>query len=251
MIYLPKTAHILIVSFFSGTLTGYSHEPQSQLPFEHPEALGSIEGHAHLGWESRYFTEGRDALDGDSLFAGSFEMGWRHVAGGVWYGYSPDQRYDELQLTLALTHSIGDFSFYGGYTHLRFPFDDAHDNEVGAGVGWSGLPMGLELAADAYYSFDATGLFAEMSVAREIPISERFSASLSGVFGINQGYVSDGHDGANHFALRLGLDYAVSDSVSITVHTAYSWGLGRDRSFPGDDLLTDFLHGGIGLEWSF
>jgi hypothetical protein len=63
--------------------------------------------------------------------------------------------------------------------------------------------------------------------------------------------VSDGHDGANHFALRLGLEYAVSDSVSIIAHTAYSWGLERDRSLLGDDLLSDFFYGGLGLQWSF
>ena len=251
MMISTKATRYLIVSFFSGIPAGYSHEPQAQLPFEHPQALGTVEGHAHLGWESRYFSEGRDALDGDSLFAGSFEMGWQHLAGGVWYGYSPDQSYDELQITLALTHSIGDFSFYGGYTHLRFPFDDVHDNEVGAGVEWSGLPMEFKVAADAYYSFDATGLFAEISLAREIPITDQLAANLSGVFGVNQGYVSDGHDGANHFALRLGLEYAVSDSVSIIAQTAYSWGLERDRSLPGDDLLTDFFYGGLGLQWSF
>lgn len=66
-------------------------------------------------------------MDGDSLFSGSFEMGWQHLAGGVWYGYSPDQSYDELQITLALTHSIGDFSFYGGYTHLPALFRDPAD----------------------------------------------------------------------------------------------------------------------------
>ena len=125
-----------------------------------------MEGHAHLGWESNYFSEGRDSLDGDSLVAGSFEMGWEHLAGGVWLGTSPDQDYDEMQLTLALTQSFGDFEFYGGYTHLRFPSDGSHDNEIGAGFVWSGLPMDVELSADAYYSFNADGYFAEIAASR-------------------------------------------------------------------------------------
>ena len=64
------------------------HETETQLPFERPHAHESVEWHAHLGWESRYFSEGRDALDGDSLFVGTIETGWRHFAGGIWYGRS-------------------------------------------------------------------------------------------------------------------------------------------------------------------
>lgn len=246
-----KATGLSVVFCFAGALAAFAHEPESQLPFERPHAHDAVEGHAHLGWESRYFSEGRDALDGDSLLVGSFEMGWEHLAGGVWYGYSPDQRYDELQLTLAATQSIGDFEFYGGYTHLRFPFDDSHDDEVGAGVAWSGLPMDVELSADLYYSFDADGYFAEIAAGREFAITERLALNFSVPFGINQGYVADGHDGANNIALRSGLEFALSDAISVTAHTTYSWALGRDAAFPGDDQLIDFFHGGVGLQWSF
>lgn len=190
-------------------------------------------------------------LDGDALWTGSAELGWRSFAGGVWYGRSADQDYDELQLSLAWTGHAGDFDFYGGYTHLRFPSDDSHDNEVGAGLAWSGLPLQCVLGLDAYYSFDAGGLFSEISLNREFEITDRLTLHLSSVFGMNLGYVPDGHDGANHIALRIGAERALTDSVSITAHAAYSWALDKDASAPGDDLLVDFLHGGIGLEWSF
>lgn len=251
MNFLFNATRFPIIVCLVGALTAHGHEPEAQLPFERPHAHGAVEGHIHAGWESRYFSEGRDSLDGDSLFAGSFEIGWRHLAGGIWYGHSPDQHYDELQLTLALTQSLGDFEFYGGYTHLRFPFDDSFDNEIGAGIAWSGLPTDVELAADLYHSFEADGFFAEISAAREFPITDRLALSLTGLFGINQGYVSDGHDGANHVAVRMGIEYALSDSLSLTAHTAYSWGLGKDRALPGDDPLIDFFHGGAGLQWSF
>ena len=248
---LAKATGLSLLCGLASAPEAIAHEPETQLPFERPHAHDTTEGHAHLGWESRYFSEGRDALDGDSLFVGSFEMGWKHLAAGVWYGYSPDQRYDELQLTLALTQSIGDFEFYGAYTHIRFPFDDSHDNEIGVGVAWSGLPLDVELSADLYYSFDADGYFAEIIAGREFPMTDRLALNFSVLFGINQGYVADGHDGANNIGLSFGLEYALSDSISVTAHTAYSWALGRDAALPGDDQLTDFLHGGIGLQWSF
>lgn len=241
----------LLIICLVNTMAASGHETEAQLPFKHPHAHDSVEWHAHLGWESRYFSEGRDALDGDSLFTGSFEVGWQHLAAGVWYGYSPDQRYDELQLTVALTQSIGDFEFYGGYTYLRFPFDDSYDNELGIGVAWAGLPLDIELSADLYYSFDADGYFTEISVSREFAVTDQLSLHLSSPFGINQGYVADGHDGANHLALRLGLEYALSSSVSLTAHATQSWSLDRNGSLAGDEQLIDFFHGGVGLQWTF
>jgi len=247
----PKASGTLLIYSFLSIFTAFGHEPEAPLRFAHPHAHDTVKAHMHLGWESRYFSEGRDSLDGDSLFVSSFEMGWEHLAGGIWYGSSPDQRYDELQLTLALTQSIGDFEFYGGYTHLRFPIDGTYDNEIGAGIAWSGLPMDFEISADAYYSFDADGYFAEIAVSREFSLSDCLALNFSIPFGINQGYVGDGHDGANNIALRLGAEYALSDTVSLNVHGAYSWALERDSGSPGDDLLIDFFHGSVGLQWSF
>lgn len=241
----------LIIILLCITFTATAHEPEVQLPFDRPHAQASIEGHMHTGWESRYFSEGRDSLDGDSLWATSFELGRDRFSGGVWYGTSPDQSYDELQLMLGLTEVIGDFEFYVAYTHLQFPSSDLHDNEIGMGASWSGLPLSLEVAADAYYSFDAEGSFWELALNHEMVISDRLSLIDSVVFGVNQGYIPDGHDGANHFALRIGTIYVITKSLSVTAHTAYNWALNSDSTLAGDDQLIDFFHGGVGLQWSF
>jgi hypothetical protein len=241
----------LIIIHFCITFTVTAHEPEVQLPFERPHTQGSLEGHLHTAWESRYFSEGRDSLDGDSLWTSSFELGRGHFSGGVWYGLSPDRNYDELQLMLGLTETIGDFEFYVAYTHLQFPSSDLYDNEIGIGSSWSGLPLSLEIGADAYYSFDIKGSFWELALKHNIKISDRLSLASSAIFGVNQGYVPDGHDGANHFALRIGTLYALTKSLSVTAHTAYSWALNSDTTLSGDDQLIDFFHGGVGLQWSF
>ncbi len=247
-----KKRLLLLASYCLISLsTAYGHESESQLPFARPHAHSELEGHVHVGWESRYFSEGRDALDGDSLYTSSFELGWKHLSAGVWYGHSPDQNYNELQLSLGLSHCIGDFEFYIAYTHFQFPFEHTHDNEIGIGCAWTGLPLDIELAADVYYSFEADGYFAEISAARDFSITDKLTLNLSGIFGINQGYVGDGHDGANHFALSLGLEYEIYDGVAITAHTAYSWEIGSGKRYPGDGQLIDFIHSGIGLQWSF
>lgn len=74
---------------------------------------------------------------------------------------------------------------------------------------------------------------------------------LAGIFGVNQGYVSDGHDGANHVALHMNAEYALTDSWMLTVHAAHSWALEQDRDKPDDALLNDFFHGEFGVQKSF
>ena len=115
------TVTTLLIFCLTYTSAVYAHEAKAQLPFEHPHAHDLVTAHAHLGWEAKYLSEGRDTLDGDSLFVSSFELGWKHLTGGIWYGNSPDQTYDELQFSLALSQSVNNIEFYLGYTHLAFP----------------------------------------------------------------------------------------------------------------------------------
>ena len=204
-------------------------------------------------WESRYYLEGRDVLDGDSILSNTLEFQWDSFSAGIWYGNSTEQHYDELHATLLYHHSFGEtLEAYLGYNHVRFPHDDGHhDHEIHTGLSWSGCPMGIEWAVDAYHSMEAGGFFVESSGSYGWELSDKLSASLTGIFGMNQGYVADGHDGANHIAASIGLSYALTDSLTIGAHGTYSWGIDRKAGAADDASLKDFFHAGIGLELSF
>lgn len=228
-----------------------AHERDGQaIPF-HRNATPELSGSAMLAWDSRYAVEGRDVLDGDSILAQTVELQWQSLGFGVWYGDSPDQRYNELQLAVSYLHSFGPVDAYLGYTHLRFPDDSAHDHDLGAGLAWDEGPLDLKFALDAYYSTRNDGAFGEFSISREWQLTEALSLDASSVLGMNQGYVADGHDGLNHVALLLGLSQQLTESLSLRLHGSYSWGLDRKATAPDDALLRDFFHAGIGLEWSF
>ena len=47
-------------------LSCVAHEGDTAKKIEAIHAHKDLVGHAHVGWESRYFSEGRDALDGKS-----------------------------------------------------------------------------------------------------------------------------------------------------------------------------------------
>ena len=218
--------------------------------FVKPQFMEQVGATVYGGWDSHYFTEGRDALDGGSLIITDVQSGWEFLFGQVWYAVCPDQSYDELQFMAGVTQTIEDFTYYVGHRHIQFPADDLNDDEVAVGVSISNLPAGVQISVDAYYSFEADGYFTEISVNRNFFLTERIIFSSTVVFGINRGYVSDGHNGANHFALTVGLNYPVTDSISIVARLAQSWSIDHDSNLPGDETLVDFLNGGIGMQWS-
>ncbi|MEQ1859024.1 MAG: hypothetical protein ABMA13_03745 [Chthoniobacteraceae bacterium] len=230
-----------------------AHEPEAQQPFERPHAHAANEARLHAGWESRYASEGRDNLAGDSLGTTSIELGWHHLTAGVWCGKSPERKYEELQLTVGLTETFGPLKAFLAYAYLRFPYADAdlEDHEISFGAEWTGLPLNLEVSGNAYYSTMTEGAFIEAGLHRDIFGSDRFSLRGSLLLGVNQGYVPDGHDGANHLAVRLESKFALTKSFAITAHLGYSWALDRDSALPGDAQLIDFLHGSVGMQWSF
>lgn len=228
-----------------------AHERENEALARHFTPEDSTTWAIQAGWDSRYHIEGRDALDGDSLLRSQIEWGCGPWAAGLWYGNSPDQNYDELQISTAYTVELGGFDAYLGYTHLRFPIEGAHDHEIHTGIVHDGCPAGVELALDAYHSLEADGFFTEASLSRGWDLSDRLTMDVALVFGMNQGYVADGHDGANHLAFTTGLSYALTDSLALKLHATWSQGIDRDRTLAGDDTLRDFLHGGIGVEWTF
>jgi hypothetical protein len=248
MRFLTGILHLICLS-----LTSAAIESDSQRPFDLiVEDSDDQVIHLHASWESRYVSEGRDNLGGDGLIVGSLEATFDPLTLGLWYGNGPEADYDELQAFVAVSWSWKDLEWYVAYNHLQFLSDDTNDNELGVGVVWSGLPWEMTFGVDAYHSFDAEGSFFELAVAREFGISEKLSVEPYLVFGINSGYISDGHEGPNNIALGVEGTYAFNESFSAMAHMSYNWAL--DREFPrysGDELLHDFFHVGIGLLYEF
>ena len=240
-----------ILGFFLWHCMLFGHDTETNKPFEKMHAHQTFSAHAHAGWESRYFSEGRDALNGKSLWNSSLELGYDRLSGGVWYGRSSNHQYDERQYNFALSQEIDGYSFYACYTHLIFAEDDESDDEWSAGISYEDLPFDLISSLDACYSIDARGTFFEWSNTKEFNFQEDIEFSLSGTLGWNEGYVADGHSGLNFFSLRSGLVKILSGNFSLAGHGVYSWAIDPDINFSGDQGLKDFFHFGLGVEYRF
>ncbi len=208
---------------------------------------------ALVNWESRYVLEGRDILDGEGLSSSTFEFEADEFLLGAWLARSAGADYEERNFYTAYSIETGPLEWYASYMFLQFPKDtNVDDNEVGAGVAAPEILFGLTPALDWYYSNDADGSFMEASLAKEIPVTDRFHFEPVIVVGRNDGYIGDGHDGANHVALSLFSHFHISERMALQAHISQSWAIDANPAmFADDSPLTDFLHGGVGISISF
>jgi hypothetical protein len=216
------------------------------------ESADSLEASLSAGYESRYVAEGRDNLGGDGMFASTLEVGYQGFTAGFWYANSPDADYEEINSWLQYNHSIGDFEISVAYTHLRFLSDDEYENELGLGVEYGALPWNLTATALGYYSFDAEGSFFELGLNGDYEIKPWLTLSPYSLFGLNSGYISDGHDGANNFEVGLAGEIPLGSDWSIVGHISYNFEINSDPArYAGDESLNNFFHGGVALRFSF
>lgn len=216
------------------------------------ESATSLEVDLSAGYESRYVSEGRDNLGGDGLLGTTLELGYQGFTGGLWYANSPEADYDELNSWVQYNHALGDFEISVAYTHLRFPSDEEYDNEIGLGVEYGALPLNLSVSALGYYSFEAEGSFFELELNGEYEVKPWLTLSPYLLFGINSGYISDGHNGANNLEVGLAAEIPLSSRWSLLGHVSYNFEINSDPGqYAGDESLNNFFHGGVSLRYSF
>ncbi len=212
------------------------------------------EWHAHLLWESRYVTEGRDNLSGKGLLSASTEFNVDEFSVVPWVADGIGIDYSEFNLNIVYGSRLTEnLVLYTGYNflHSRFLGDSENDNEISFDLAYKWFKH-VNFLASIYHSFDAEGSFMETSVRYNNKINNMIHYGIQGVLGVNAEYVPDGHNGLNHFQLRANASYYPDDNVELYAYTGYSLAINRDAvKYAGDELLGDFFWGGIGLSYLF
>jgi len=217
---------------------------------ELPPAL-ALEVNIDLAWESRYVSEGRDNLDGESLAGMTFQAALRGLALGGWYAASPDVDYREFNAFTAYAAEWNGIAAYLSFTHLMFLTEEEHDNEAGGGIAYTALPGDLTLGLDGCYSFEAEGCFYELCLGGEYAV-QRITLAPCAALGLNSGYIADGHDGVNNFTLSIEASTPIREGLDLAVRLAYTWGIDADPAeYPGDENLKDFAYLGVALYAAF
>ena len=71
-VFFPVTLYSILLTWV------FAHEGEASKPFQMLHLHDAIDIHAHGGWESLYALEGRDSLDGGSLWSSSVEASYDH-----------------------------------------------------------------------------------------------------------------------------------------------------------------------------
>ncbi len=197
------------------------------------------EWHAHLVWESRYVTEGRDNLSGNSLVSASTEFSIDEFGVVPWIADSAASDYSEFNLNVVygsrLTEKIVLYAGYN-YVYARFQGEKFNDNEISLDLAYNWIQH-VNAVLSIYHSFDAEGSFVEAAIKYNDAINSRVHYSLQGVLGVNANYVPDGHNGLNHFQLRTYASFLPATQIELYANVGYNVAINRDSvQYAGDEL---------------
>lgn len=201
-----------------------------------------------LQYDSRYVTEGRNNLQqGGIVWLSVGEELADHFTVNLLYGYatSSEVDYDELNIVLEHTSSLGQLDWYVNYTALQFFKDNSSDNEIGVGMTYQ-LSDSVTPFTDILYSTDAAGFFAETGIRLDKTLTSQWSFSGYILAGFDFGYSSPQYDGHNHSALGAKIYFALNKQMTLSVNFETTQG-GKDIS---RELGTKRNQNWIGLGFS-
>lgn len=202
---------------------------------------GLLEFEVAAGVDSRYVSEGRDNLAGEGGIGWLSAVGHVHTLGGAVFtevfGIAAwEANYEEAGVTAGYEFERDSFSVGGAVTYLWFPEDEEEDVELALFGEWT-CGCGFGIASEIVWSTEAEGWFGETALFYELSVTERFQLIPVIFVGINQGYVSDEHDGLNHLGVQLEGVVSLSDNLEFSAYAAAVEPLDEESGETLDDLF--------------
>lgn len=185
-------------------------------------AAADFSGDAAVGVYNKYLWRGVD-LSGDAGFLVQPEvnLGLAGVTLDVWGNYNEaTEKLDEIDLTLEYSHDINE-EFSSRVGHILYANADTADtSEIYAGVTLA-LPVAIDL--DLSYDYDEYETwFLTCGASKTVELAENIELNLGAVIGYND------FDYLNQGELSAGLDYAVTEALTVTPSFLYSAPLSQD-----------------------
>lgn len=189
-------------------------------------------------WVSKYVSQGRNNLEtgGLSSFEASATLG--NVTTAFWYGTGSETDYSEMSLAFEYGLELLGKEAYVSYARIAFPEDDESDNEIGAGLSLDAIGS-FTPALDYYHSTGAEGGFLELSLTSEKNyLNGDLVVESYLVEGVDFGYASAEHDGANHLALGVNMNLTLNDNFELFASA--------EQTFAQEDITRE---GGEDVAW--
>lgn len=207
-----------------------------------------VEGDAYAGISSMYLWRG-DNLSADNAVAQSgMDVSFNGVTLSYWSNLDLDtNQLNETDIVIDYSTDLSELvSLSVG--NILYSVDGATTNELYLGLGLNTL---LEPAVTVYYDYDALpgDLFVTASIGHSLELAEGLGLSLGGLIS----YIdTDAFSNLHNYELSAGLDYAISDQLTLSPSIIFSAPLSGDSDdFAYGDGIDEEFMGGLTLALAF
>jgi hypothetical protein len=202
------------------------------------------------GWASRYISEGRETFGNSGIFSALAGVSFNPLAFELWHGASDSSADREFEASLF--YSIPDLPVEAvlGLTYLTDLRGGDKDWDLSLGLS-DELLLGIQWHADFTYAVNERGGYLEAGLTRDFQLGD-FLIMGGSHLGANLGYVPDGHDGFDHWALQLEISRHIRQNLSVSYAVSYYMPIRENAGkHPADADLFDGLQFGIAAAFNF
>lgn len=212
----------------------------------------NVTWHSQFLIENHYISEGRDNLAGKGLYSIAAEFNYQAFTITPWFAEGINTDYSEFNLNFNYAFTLFEkVNTSIGYSYLKSyePELNNQNNEVNVELSYI-FNNNLATIVSSYYSFEAQGLFSEISVIKSYAIHNDFSLDLKTTLGINGDYINDGHNGLNYAQLHANVHYQIHNKIALYAYTSYSLAINENsQHYLGDEHLKNIFWYGLGIRY--
>ena len=243
-----KLKTLAIIAALTGFVGAVYAEAGKEIIPPDPICEVPFTGSVSVGYETTYLFRGADFGD-DAPWAGvdlNGSLGGLDVNLGAWYINPTDDPVDSDELDLYLFVSgpdLGPFETSFGGTWYYYAETDTNVGELELDLATTLGP--IDVALITVYDLDIEGWYWELAGGKTIALGDCLDLVLGA--GISYGDDYYGVSSFNHAYATAGVDYALTETATLSVYVGGNWPL-DDLEDQGED---DDVHGGASISVSF
>ncbi len=216
---------------------------------------GQVQGLIDLGWDSKYISEGRNNLDKGGIYWATAAVQKDNVNVYASVGRGDSQHYTEWNFGIEYAFELSEnVSGSLGYQRLEFYGDDRdHDNELFSSLEYTAVEW-LIPSVSYTYSTEAAGYFVEVSLHSNWELAEGLNVSPYVTQGFDFQYVTEEHDGPNHFQFGVEAEYLLPNNLVVSGHISHTIAQEDIKLEARNEGITgslDETFAGLHLSWNF
>jgi len=202
-------------------------------------ASAEVEYELHAGYSSAYIFRGVDS--GQDLTEAGFDLATEYnglgLSAGVWYGSTQqapagNTSYDEIDIYGGVSKEFEFATLEVGYIKYHFPdsafgADDATEIYFAASREFFGIDTSLTYFWDV--ETDNNG-YTELGLGKSFELNECTALNLNGTLG----YLAE-EGKLSHAQLSVSIDYALTDTATVSPYIAHSWSLNEEGLYAGSE----------------